>query len=407
MRRIGKKGAGRFERIGWDEAVAQVADTLLRQKERYGPESLAILSPAKRPYSDLLQRLAVVHGTPNYGHSGICVLQRAFAFMYTFADWPVSDYNNSDMIIYWGCQPIFSGPVAPAARAFMAARQRGARLIAIKPSVEPDVGLADTWVPVRPGTDAALALAMLHVVIGADLIDHAFVEQWCYGFEALAAHVRRYSPAWADIVIPLATGYETDHPFQMGPRWLMPTNRVIPHLGPYKSMFEFILDLACAMGHGDDFRQGDVTACMDDQLSSLGTDMQALRRHPTGITYPPPPPPAYEKYEQVFRRPSPGLDKRPFLPHARMAGAAGKPFRNLSPHSFRLPYLEELQCVVATERSVFAGDSARSSAARSSRHGCGAGYRRRRLGVADLPPRPAQGQGRTLSRHTSRYRHAP
>lgn len=486
LRRIGKKGTGKFERIGWDEAVAQVADTLLRQKERYGPESLGILSPAKRSYSDLLQRLAVVHGSPNYGHSGICVLQRAFAFMYTFADWPASDYNNSDMIIYWGCQPIFSGPVAPAARAFMAARQRGARLIAIKPSVEPDVGLADTWVPVRPGTDAALALAMLHVVIGADLIDHAFVEQWCYGFEALAAHVRHYSPAWAetvtgvsaaqieqvardyatcpkaaievgnglehapsacdtiraiamliavtghldrpggnlltpppgtgpknvalrerytpeyvgklvapefpmpfqpfiegptsayyrilesvltqdpypirgliapgtqplastrgtrnvmaalekleffvtadvtrtaelpwaDVVIPLATGYETDHPFQMGPRWLMPTNRVIPPLGPYKSMFEFILDLACAMGYGDDFWQGDITACMDDQLSPLGTDMETLRRHLTGITYPPPPPPAYEKYEQVFRRPSPRLDKRPFLPQGRVA----------------------------------------------------------------------------------------
>lgn len=45
--------------------------------------------------------------------------------MYTFADYPASDYNNSDMIIYWGCQPIFSGPVAPTARAFMPARQRG------------------------------------------------------------------------------------------------------------------------------------------------------------------------------------------------------------------------------------------------------------------------------------------
>jgi anaerobic selenocysteine-containing dehydrogenase len=84
-------------------------------------------------------------------------------------------------------------------------------------------------------------------------------------------------------------------------------------------MFEFILELACAMGYGDDFWQGDITACMDDQLSPLGTDMETLRRHLTGITYPPPPPPAYEKYEQVFRRPSPRLDKRPFLPQGRVA----------------------------------------------------------------------------------------
>jgi anaerobic selenocysteine-containing dehydrogenase len=486
LRRIGKKGEGRFEKIGWDQAVALIAERLLGQKERYGPESLAILSPAKRSYSDYLQRLAVVHGTPNYGHSGICVLQRAFAFMYTFADWPKPDYDNSDMIIYWGRQPIYSGPVSPVARSFMAARERGARLIAIKPSVEPDVGLADTWVPVRPGTDAALALAMLHVVVREDLVDRAFVDSWCYGFDELQAHVGQYSPAWAetvtgvpaaqirqvardyaacpravidvgnglehspsagdavravamliaitghldrpgcnllntppkaaprnialrerytpelvgklvapefpmafqpfmegptsayyrvmesvltgdpypvraviapgtqplastrgprnvmaalekldffvvadvtrtadmpwaDVVIPLATGYEADHPFQMGPRWLMPTNRVIEPLGPYKSIFGFILDLAVAMGYGEDFWQGDMTACMDDQLSPLGLDMDALRRKPTGVTFPAPPPPAYEKYGQAFGRRSPRLDKSPFLPQGKVA----------------------------------------------------------------------------------------
>ena len=486
LARIGKKGEGRFERISWDEAISRIAETLLRQKAAYGPQSLAILSPAKRSYSDLLQRFAVVHGTPNYGHSGICALQRAFAFMYTLGDRPAADYNNSDMIIYWGRQPIYSGPVGPAARAFMAAKQRGARIIAIKPSMEPDAGLADTWVPVRPGTDGALALAMLHVVIKEDLVDHAFVAQWCYGFDALAAHVQKYSPVWAeaitgvpanrieqvarayaicpkaaidvgnglehapsagdairaiamliavtghldrpggnllsmppkmapkgvalrerytrdlveklvapefplpfqpfiegptsayyrvmesvltkqpypirgiiapgtqplastrgtrnvmaaleqleffvvadvtrtaempwaDIVLPLATGYETDHPFQMGPRWLMPTNRVIPPLGPYKSMFEFLLDLGCAMGYGEDFWQGDITACMDDQLAPLGIDMATLRRHPNGILYPAPPPPVYEKYEAVFRRSSPRLDKSPFLAQGRVA----------------------------------------------------------------------------------------
>jgi anaerobic selenocysteine-containing dehydrogenase len=486
LRRTGKKGEGKFERISWDKAIDQIAETLLRQKERYGPESLAILSPAKRSYSDFLQRLAVVHGTPNYGHSGICVLQRVFAFMYTFADWPASDTGRSDLIIYWGRQPIYSGPVSPVARAFMAARQRGARIIAVKPSMEPDAGLADTWVPVRPGTDAALALAMLHVVIKEDLIDNSFVDQWCYGFDALKAHVRQYAPAWAeritgvpaaqieqvardyatcpraaievgnglehapsacdtvraiamlmavtghldrpggnllsmppklapkgvalrerytqelveklvapefpipfqpfvegptsayyrilesvltedpypvrgliapgtqplvstrgprrvmaalekldffvvadvtrtaempwaDVVLPLATNYETDHPFQAGPRWLMTTNRVIQPLGEYKSMFEFILDLGCAMGYGDDFWQGDIMACMDDQLSPLGTDMEALRQHPAGVTNPGPPPPVYEKYEQVFRRKSPRLDKSPFLPQGKVA----------------------------------------------------------------------------------------
>ena len=69
------------------------------------------------------------------------------------------------MIVFWGRQPIYSGPVARPAKAFLAAKQRGAKIIAIKPLVEPDVGMADICVPLRPGKDAALALAMLYVVI--------------------------------------------------------------------------------------------------------------------------------------------------------------------------------------------------------------------------------------------------
>lgn len=149
LRRIGKKGEGKFEKITWEEAVAHIAEVLTKQKETYGPESLAILAPARRSYSDYLQRFLVAHGSPNYGHSGICAMQRAFAFMYTVGDWVMPDYPRSDMVILWGRQPIYSGPVAPPARAFLAAKLRGATIIAIKPSVEPDAGMADIWMPVR------------------------------------------------------------------------------------------------------------------------------------------------------------------------------------------------------------------------------------------------------------------
>jgi anaerobic selenocysteine-containing dehydrogenase len=484
LRRIGKKGEGKFEKITWEEAVANIAEVLTKQKETYGPESLAILAPARRSYSDYLLRFLVAHGSPNYGHSGICATQRAFAFMYTVGDWVMPDYPRSDMVILWGRQPIYSGPVAPPARAFLAAKLRGATIIAIKPSVEPDAGMADIWMPVRPGTDAA-ALAMLHVVIEEDLIDHDFVKTWCYGFEELRAHVRQYSPhwaetvcgvpaaqiadvarryaatpraaidvgnglehapsacdavraiamlmavtghidrpgtnllslapkkalgnitlkerytpelinklvgpefplpfqpflegpssayyrilesvvtqkpypvrgiiapgtqplastrgtktvlaalekldffvvldvartaerPWADIVVPVATGYETDHPFQKGPNWLMATNRVIDPLGPYKSIFEFFLDLGTAMGYGDDFWGGDITACMDDQLAPLGMDMATLRQHPTGLVNPMGPL-EYEKYDTVFNRPSQRLNRGPFLPQGKVA----------------------------------------------------------------------------------------
>ena len=483
LRRIGRKGEGRFEKISWEDAIARIAETLQEQKARYGPESLAMLTPAKRSYSDYIARFLVAHGSPNYGHSGICAVQRAFCFMYTLGDWP-RQYSDSDLILYWGRQPIYSGPVARPAKAFLAAKQRGAKIIAIKPSVEPDVGMADIWVPVRPGTDAALALAMLHVVVGEDLVDHDFIDRWCSGFNRLKAHVRQFTPSWAetitgvpekqiaevariyattkraaidlgngvehtpssndairavailmaitghldrpgtnllntpprqspkpitlreritqemvdklvgpefpkafqpfiegtssayyrilesvltekpypvrtivapgtqalvsnrgsrnvaaalekldffvvadvartsdipyaDIVLPLATSYEVDHPFQAVPGWIMATNRVIDPIHSPKSIFDFFLDLGVAMGYGGDFWGGGMERAMDDQLEPLGLSMDDVRRKPGGVAFPPGPP-IYEKYETVFSRPSPRLGGAPFLPGGKV-----------------------------------------------------------------------------------------
>ena len=94
LKRVGKKGEGKFQKITWNEAIKIIADTLKRQKEKYGPESLAMLSPTRRSYSDYLYRFLIAHGSPNYGHSCICAMQRAFAFMYTLGDWPGPDCGD-------------------------------------------------------------------------------------------------------------------------------------------------------------------------------------------------------------------------------------------------------------------------------------------------------------------------
>jgi len=487
LKRVGSKGEGKFQRITWDEAIGIIAETLKRQKEKYGPESLGMLSPARRTYSDYLFRFLIVHGSPNYGHSGICAMQMGFTFHYTVGDWPRAvDYANSDLVLVWGKQPIYSGPAQDGVRAYVNAKARGAKIIAIKPTVEPDVGLADEWVPIRPGTDAALALAMLHVVVNENLIDKAFVEQWCYGYDQLKEHVQQYPPAWAanitgipanriaevarlfattkragielgngvehvpssndairavailiaitghldrpggnvfgaaskmpkpktvhlterytqewvdklvypefpkpfqpalegtssayyglfdsvltekpypmrtiiapgtqalvstrgskrvvealkklefyvvvdvartadmpyaDIVIPVATPYEIDHPFEVRGNWIMARNRVIEPLADYKSIFEFLCDLGVKMGYGADFWNGSMNASMNDQLKPLNMTIDELRKHPTGIKYEMIPR-KYENYETVFKRKSPRISKAPFLPQGKVA----------------------------------------------------------------------------------------
>lgn len=199
MRRVGKKGEGKFERITWKEAIRTISDKMKEQKDKYGPESLAILSPARRDYSEYLYRFLMLHGSPNYGHSGICATQLMFCMNYTLAGRPGPDYKNADLVLVWGKQPVFSGPPLNA-NSLINAHTRGAKIYAIKPSVEVDGNFVTEWVPVRPGTDAALVLAMLHVVTKEGLIDKAFVEEWCYGYAELVEHVKQYSPEWAEKV---------------------------------------------------------------------------------------------------------------------------------------------------------------------------------------------------------------
>ncbi len=197
LKRVGQRGEGKFQKIGWDEALDIIAAKLTEQKEEFGPESLGILSPARRTYSDYLYRFLIAHGSPNYGHSGICFTQKWFAFNYTLGAYPSADMERSNLIVIWGAQPAISGAPLGYMKTILDAQARGAKIISIKPSMEPDVALADVWVPIRPGTDAALALAMLNVVINESLYDADFVSRWTYGFDQLKVHIQQYTPQWA------------------------------------------------------------------------------------------------------------------------------------------------------------------------------------------------------------------
>jgi anaerobic selenocysteine-containing dehydrogenase len=124
--------------------------------------------------------------------------------------------------------------------------------------------------------------------------------------------------AYADIVVPVATPYEVDHPFEFTVNWIMARNKVIEPLGDYKSMYEFWVDLGVKMGYGNDFWNGSMEACMNEQLRPLGMTIDELRTHRTGIVYPMRPM-VYEKYEEIFSSKSPLLSKAPFLPQGKVA----------------------------------------------------------------------------------------
>ncbi len=200
LRRIGAKGEGRFQRITWEDAVDTIADKLTETKAKYGPEAYGVLSPEYWPVlSSLGRRFLNVYGSPNYLHSAICATPRMAAARVTmgFFSMAPDDWQKTRLIVNWGANPENSGVNQGTPRAILNALANGTKMIDIRPMLEPMGAKADMWLPVRPGTDCALALAVLNVLISEGLYDADFVAEWCHGFDRLAAHVRQFSPEWA------------------------------------------------------------------------------------------------------------------------------------------------------------------------------------------------------------------
>ncbi len=188
LRRTRPKGAADpgWERISWDEALDAVAERLQAAAATDGPESVAFStsSPSTSAISDSvdwIQRLIRAFGTPNYcGYMELCGWGRYLAPLYTFgASVPgeyLPDLENAGCILFWGYNP----SVARLAHATstVAAVRRGAKLVVVDPRKAGLAAKADHWLRVRPGTDAALALSITHVMIEHGWYDADFVRDW-------------------------------------------------------------------------------------------------------------------------------------------------------------------------------------------------------------------------------------
>lgn len=207
MRRVGAKGEGRFVRCTWDEALAAIAARLGSLCDQYGPACYGVLSPQAYPVLRTVgRRFLNVIGSPNYLHSGICALQRRASKTVTIggAVCPPAQLDKTRLLVVWGANPENSAVNQGAVRDRLDALAGGTTVVDIRPLMDPLASKADIWLPVRPGTDGALALAFLHVIIGEGLYDRAFVEEWCLGFDKLADHVRTFPPEWAAPITGIA-----------------------------------------------------------------------------------------------------------------------------------------------------------------------------------------------------------
>ena len=203
MRRLGKRGSGEWERITWDQAYDEIAGRLGEIRSKYGPEAVALGQGTGRRHFFHLIRFANALGTPNWSEPGSaqCFLPRVTSSMHTFGDFPVCDFVSGvppKCILYWGHNPTNSGPDGETRFNVRDSLASNPKVIVVDPRETDLTKRADIWLRVRPGADDALALTMLNVIIGEKLYDADFVEKHTQGFDALAAHVKQYTPEWAE-----------------------------------------------------------------------------------------------------------------------------------------------------------------------------------------------------------------
>jgi len=225
LKRAGKRGEGKWQRISWEEALDTIAGKLTEIRENYGPLSIAASSGGNtRRALQALFCLMRSLGCPNvsWTDAHYCWGPFPIAEVFTYGGLLITeiraDCENSNCAVLWGANPIHSYPAW--GKRLMQSRARGAKLIVIDPRFTAIASKADIWLPVRPGTDAALALGMLNVIINEELYDKEFVDNWCTGFDELRERVQEYPPekvaeiTWlaADDIIKAARMYATTKP---------------------------------------------------------------------------------------------------------------------------------------------------------------------------------------------------
>jgi anaerobic selenocysteine-containing dehydrogenase len=210
LKRVGAKGEGKFVPISWDEALATIASKFTSIIAEHGAESILPYS-----YAGNMGLLQCQSMDRRFFHAigasqlerGICSSAGAAGLAVTLGSRLGTDmeaFAGSELIILWGTNPITSN--LHLWSRCQEAKRRGARLIAIDPYRSLSAEKCHQWLPIKPGTDAALALAMMHVLIRDDLLDHDYIAKYTLGFAELKARAAAWTPLRASDIcgIPAA-----------------------------------------------------------------------------------------------------------------------------------------------------------------------------------------------------------
>ena len=202
LKRAGERGEGKWERISWEQAFDEIAGRLQGIKDRYGAEAIGGVKGTFRNKS-FQPRFFMMLGSPNSTTQGKICYGPLFTVSNSMFGWSGSRYSLPGghrvifdplpkCILLTGTDPFESWP--RVANTVRDSKKAGAKLVVVDPRETGAAKMADLWLQLRPGTDTALFMSMIHVVIEEGLHDKDFVEKWCFGFEKVAERAREYPP---------------------------------------------------------------------------------------------------------------------------------------------------------------------------------------------------------------------
>jgi len=223
LKRKGKPGEGEWERISWPEAIDEISRKFLEIREASGARAVAFCQGMPKGLEHfVLIRLANIFGSPNVvAAQDVCHAPREVSGMHTCGFYPVVDFHHqSDLVVLWASNVLRTNEEGVVGSLLMNQVKNGAQIMVVDSRKTALAEKARYWLQPKPGSDHALALAFLHVIIEEKLYDEAFVEEWTSGFQELATHVKQYGPermadiTWVppDLIRKAARYYAASHP---------------------------------------------------------------------------------------------------------------------------------------------------------------------------------------------------
>lgn len=192
LKRAAGRGESKWEQISWDQALDEIAKKLREIKEGFGAEAIATTCGTARTNDDYRTRFFYLLGSPNIiGVDQICYGARSIIAESILGWFPCFSVGpETKCIVLLGAEPAVAR--RPEYKIILDAIGSGAKLVVIDPRLTQSASKATVWLQVRPGSDCALLMGMIKVIIDEKLYDRDFVEKWCYGFDKLVERLKEY-----------------------------------------------------------------------------------------------------------------------------------------------------------------------------------------------------------------------